>query len=476
MVPRSLSKLVVAAVATVGLAAAASAQAPRELRIFNWSNYIDEQVLRDFEREFNAKVTYDTYDSNEVLETRLLAGRTGYDIVVPSAPFLSRQIAANVHQRLDPAKIPNRTHFWPEIQRRTAAYDPGNAYSVNYLWGTTDARHLREGVLLAARPLGLRQDHADAHAGRLREPTEGRILLQGKDISGVPPYKRPVNMMFQSYALFPHMTVEKNIAFGLEQDGPAQERDRRPRQEMLRSSSSSSSPSASRPALGRPAPARGARPLARQAPEGAAARRAARRARQEAARGDPVRAHGHPAELGLTFLIVTHDQEEAMTVADRIAVMDKGVLVQVATPPKSTRRRIRAMSPTSSATSTSSRRKCQRQGRQPVHARFGGACGQGRAAGMPRRRRQCRRLRHPAGKGADRTRRAGSGRLPMPRRAKSSISAISAISPSSSSGSRTAASCGRHRPMSRVSSTGPSPSAIAVWLTWPAESGIVLTR
>lgn len=137
MVPRSLSKLVVAAVATVGLAAAASAQAPRELRIFNWSNYIDEQVLRDFEREFNAKVTYDTYDSNEVLETRLLAGRTGYDIVVPSAPFLSRQIAANVHQRLDPAKIPNRTHFWPEIQRRTAAYDPGNAYSVNYLWGTT---------------------------------------------------------------------------------------------------------------------------------------------------------------------------------------------------------------------------------------------------------------------------------------------------------------------------------------------------
>ncbi len=113
------------------------AQAPRELRIFNWSNYIDEQVLRDFEREFNAKVIYDTYDSNEVLETRLLAGRTGYDIVVPSAPFLSRQIAANVHQRLDPAKLPNLANMWPDIQRRIAAYDPGNAYSVNYLWGTT---------------------------------------------------------------------------------------------------------------------------------------------------------------------------------------------------------------------------------------------------------------------------------------------------------------------------------------------------
>jgi putrescine transport system substrate-binding protein len=128
---------VLAACAGLSAASPLQAQAPRELRIFNWSNYIDEQVLRDFEREFNAKVVYDTYDSNEVLETRLLAGRTGYDIVVPSAPFLSRQIAANVHQRLDPAKIPNLSNMWPDIQRRVAAYDPGNAYSVNYLWGTT---------------------------------------------------------------------------------------------------------------------------------------------------------------------------------------------------------------------------------------------------------------------------------------------------------------------------------------------------
>ena len=95
MVPRFLAKALAAMIATIGLATIATAQGPRELRIFNWSNYIDEQVLRDFEREFNARIVYDTYDSNEVLETRLLAGRTGYDIVVPSAPFLSRQIAAN---------------------------------------------------------------------------------------------------------------------------------------------------------------------------------------------------------------------------------------------------------------------------------------------------------------------------------------------------------------------------------------------
>lgn len=145
---RSLPTCLAAAAVAIALTVSAGAQGQRELRIFNWSNYIDEQVLRDFEREFNARVVYDTYDSNEVLETRLLAGRTGYDIVVPSAPFLSRQIAAGVHQKLDLARIPNLANLWPDIQRRVAAYDPGNAYSVNYLWGTTgigyNAARIRE--------------------------------------------------------------------------------------------------------------------------------------------------------------------------------------------------------------------------------------------------------------------------------------------------------------------------------------------
>lgn len=137
--PMNVSRiLAAAALAVAALVAPANAQqAPRELRIFNWSNYIDEQVLRDFEREFNARIVYDTYDSNEVLETRLLAGRTGYDIVVPSGPFLSRQIAANVHQRLNRALLPNLGNMWPDIQRRVAAFDPDNAFSVTYLWGTT---------------------------------------------------------------------------------------------------------------------------------------------------------------------------------------------------------------------------------------------------------------------------------------------------------------------------------------------------
>jgi putrescine transport system substrate-binding protein len=115
---------------------AASAQAS-ELRIFNWSNYIDPGLLKDFEAETGIKVIYDTYDSNEILETRLLAGKTGYDLVVPSATFLSRQITAGVFAKLDQTKIANLSNIWPQIAEKVAVYDPGNAYSVTYMWGTT---------------------------------------------------------------------------------------------------------------------------------------------------------------------------------------------------------------------------------------------------------------------------------------------------------------------------------------------------
>ena len=165
------------------------------------------------------------------------------------------------------------------------------------------------------------------------EPSEGRILLQGKDISGVPPYKRPTNMMFQSYALFPHMTVEKNIAFGLEQDKlPKGEIDTRV-QEMLklvkleqfakRKPSQLSGGQRQRVALARSL-AKRPKVLLLDEPLGALDRKLREETQFE------LMDIQHT--LGLTFLIVTHDQEEAMTVSDRIAVMDKGVLVQVATP------------------------------------------------------------------------------------------------------------------------------------------------
>jgi putrescine transport system substrate-binding protein len=109
----------------------------RTVNVFNWSDYIDPKVLEDFTHETGIKVVYDTYDSNEMLETRLLAGKTGYDVVVPSATFLARQIKAGVYQKLDKSKLTNLKNLWPEIMARLAKYDPGNEYAVDYMWFTT---------------------------------------------------------------------------------------------------------------------------------------------------------------------------------------------------------------------------------------------------------------------------------------------------------------------------------------------------
>ncbi|WP_185984855.1 polyamine ABC transporter substrate-binding protein [Aureimonas mangrovi] len=116
--------------------AAASAQ-ENVVNVFNWSDYIDESILADFTEETGIRVVYDVYDSNEILETRLLAGSSGYDVVVPSAEYLGRQIEAGVFQELDKSKLPNLSNMWPLIDERTAVYDPDNAHSINYMWGTT---------------------------------------------------------------------------------------------------------------------------------------------------------------------------------------------------------------------------------------------------------------------------------------------------------------------------------------------------
>lgn len=107
------------------------------LNVYNWSDYVDPQVLADFTKETGIKVQYDTFDANEVLETKLLAGKSGYDIVVPTAYFLERQIKASVFLPLDKTKLPNLVNAWPEITQRLASYDPGNRFAVNYMWGTT---------------------------------------------------------------------------------------------------------------------------------------------------------------------------------------------------------------------------------------------------------------------------------------------------------------------------------------------------
>jgi putrescine transport system substrate-binding protein len=121
----------------VALAAPAAAQ-QRTVNVYNWSDYVDPKVLEEFTQTTGIKVVYDTYDNNEIVETKLLAGKSGYDIVVPSGPFLQRLIATKkVFRPLDKAKLPNLSNMWPEIQQRLAVFDPGNQYAVNYMWGTT---------------------------------------------------------------------------------------------------------------------------------------------------------------------------------------------------------------------------------------------------------------------------------------------------------------------------------------------------
>jgi putrescine transport system substrate-binding protein len=129
---RSLAPIAVLAT----LASAASAQ-EKVVNVYNWSDYIDPTVLDEFTKETGIKVVYDTYDNNEIVETKLLAGKSGYDIVVPSGPFLQRQIKAKVFQPIDKATIPNLAHMWPEIVKQLGVFDPGNVYAVNYMWGTT---------------------------------------------------------------------------------------------------------------------------------------------------------------------------------------------------------------------------------------------------------------------------------------------------------------------------------------------------
>jgi putrescine transport system substrate-binding protein len=109
----------------------------RTVNFYNWSSYMAPGVLEDFTRETGIKVVYDTFDANETLETRLLAGKSGYDVVVPTAYFLQRQIQANVFQKLDKSKLPNLANAWPVVTKQLAIYDPGNQYGANYMWGTT---------------------------------------------------------------------------------------------------------------------------------------------------------------------------------------------------------------------------------------------------------------------------------------------------------------------------------------------------
>ncbi len=133
---RKLNWLATVASVAGALVAGQAVAEDRVVNVYNWSDYIDDTIVEDFTKETGIKVVYDVFDSNEILETKLLAGGTGYDIVVPTAAFLARQIQAGVFQPLDKSKLPNLANMWDVVSKQTAVYDPDNAHSINYMWGT----------------------------------------------------------------------------------------------------------------------------------------------------------------------------------------------------------------------------------------------------------------------------------------------------------------------------------------------------
>ncbi|HBN47735.1 MAG TPA: spermidine/putrescine ABC transporter substrate-binding protein PotF, partial [Thalassospira sp.] len=128
------SSLVVLAAALSGFAASASAQ--EVLNVYNWSDYIGEETVANFEKEYGVKVNYDVYDSNQVVEAKLLAGNSGYDLVVPTLADAQRLIQAGIFQKVDKSKLENFGNLDKVILNQTAKYDPNNDYAVPYLWGT----------------------------------------------------------------------------------------------------------------------------------------------------------------------------------------------------------------------------------------------------------------------------------------------------------------------------------------------------
>jgi putrescine transport system substrate-binding protein len=124
------------------------AHAQGVLNIYNWNDYIDEETLKRFESETGIKIRYDVYDSNEILDAKLRAGRSGYDLVVPSAsPFLALQVRAKLYQTVDRAQLPNARNLDPALMKQLERYDPGNGHAIPWMWGTTGIGYNAERIL-----------------------------------------------------------------------------------------------------------------------------------------------------------------------------------------------------------------------------------------------------------------------------------------------------------------------------------------
>ena len=133
---QSMHRSLLALTTATLLGGAAIAQAEGKLNIYNWSDYIAEDTIANFEQETGIKVTYDVYDANEVVDAKLLTGNSGFDIVVPTNNFLTKQVQAGVYMELDHSKLPNMSNLNPELMKQMESIDPGSKHSIPYLWGT----------------------------------------------------------------------------------------------------------------------------------------------------------------------------------------------------------------------------------------------------------------------------------------------------------------------------------------------------
>jgi putrescine transport system substrate-binding protein len=189
------------AVVTLALMAAASAAEEKVLNVFTWPDYIAPDTIENFEAEYGIKVNYDTYDSTEMAEARLLAGRTGYDVVVHAERYSARLIPIGVYQPLDKSKLPNWKNLDPWVLKTLQYADPGNRYGVPYLWGTTGFTYNRKMIQerMPNAPVGsgdmifkpeVARHFADCGITFLDEPTDVipmALLYLGRDPNSLDP-------------------------------------------------------------------------------------------------------------------------------------------------------------------------------------------------------------------------------------------------------------------------------------------------
>ena len=128
------------------LAACGKKAEEKVVNVFNWSDYIEPSLLEQFEKETGIKVVYSEMDNNDTLDTKLRAGKSGFDVVAPSASYLANQIKANIYQKLDKSRLTNYKHLDPEVLKKLEAFDPGNQYAVNYMWGTSGVAYNEEKI------------------------------------------------------------------------------------------------------------------------------------------------------------------------------------------------------------------------------------------------------------------------------------------------------------------------------------------